>query len=561
MPSSRRRGRRMLAAPGRASLALALALAGCAGGDFTRQRAPLIAPEQATTSQAGKLGAEKAPADATTAKTAEPAAAMSGDLWQRIREGFALPSEADRQAVRQWVQFYAGRREHLENAAENAKPFLWHVVEAADARDLPLELALLPIVESGYDPTAYSYAHASGMWQFMPYTARRFGLREDWWHDGRRDVLRSTEAAMDYLEWLHRRYGDWLLALAAYNAGEGRVDRALERSPEDVFWALELPPQTENYVPKLLALKRLLLEPQRFDFEWPGVPDEPVTVPVELPGQVELAIAADMMGMSRDALQRINPGVRRWATHPDGPHRLLVPSDRVDRLRSALDGRAPDSLVTWRRHRVRQGEALGTIAERYGTRVAVLQEVNELNGSLIRAGQHLLIPVGGKAGTSPPPARDVSPAPDHYTVASGDSLWQIARRFDVGVDDLRRWNGLAPGAVLRPGQRLAIRAGTGRRTYRVQSGDSLWTIARRFGVGVAQLRAWNGLPEGAVLRPGQTLTVPGGNNASGYYRVQHGDSLWSIASRFRVAVEDLKAWNDMADSTIRPGQRLRVAAR
>lgn len=403
---------------------------------------------------------EPAPEPIVIAETAKPypppIPAPEPDLWQKIREGFAMPPAAEHARIEYWQQFYATRFDHLESATGNARPFLWHVVEEIQSRNMPLELALLPIVESSYNPKAYSYAHASGVWQFMPFTARRFGLHEDWWYDGRRDVLRSTAAALDYLEWLHGRYDDWLLALAAYNAGEGRVDRALARASKHDFWALDLPRETENYVPKLLALKGLLEEPNCFAFEWPRLPDEPITRLVTLPGQVELAIAAEMMGISESELRALNPAMRRWATHPDGPHRLLVPGDRVQRLQAGLRERGVDELVSWRRHRIRPGDTLSTIAQRYGTRVAVLREANDLRGTLIRAGQHLLVPVG--ESTSPPPR--FADGKTVYTVARGDSLWRIARRFGIGIDDLKSWNDIT-GNTIRPGQRLRVLADRG----------------------------------------------------------------------------------------------------
>lgn len=551
-------------ATGLTTVLLAVALTGCAGG-FQHRPGPSQLIQDSGNDRVViddvplPLGEGKAATKATEIDR-EIEAMAADDLWQRIRAGLTLPGHEERPRVRRWVQFFAARTRHLRQVAENAKPFLWHVVTALEARDMPLELALLPMVESGYDPTAYSYARASGMWQFMPYTGRRFGLEANWWYDGRRDPLRSTEAALDYLAWLHERYDDWALALAAYNAGEGRVDQALARAGERDYWALDLPRETENYVPKLLALRRILETPEQFAFEWPKLPNQPHTQVVTLPGQIELAVAAEMMDISESRLQALNPAVRRWATAPDGPHRLLVPSERVPALRTALAERNPDSLVTWRRHRVRSGEVLGTIAERYGTRVAVLKDVNDIDGHLIRAGQHLLVPIGGDA-PAPPPARARDEATGRYRVANGDNLWVIARRLGVTVAQLRRWNDIAPGATLHPGDVLAVRATTGAREYRVRRGDSLWTIARRFDTRVANLRAWNGLASDSVLRPGQTLVVRGNAGESNYYRVQHGDSLWTIASRFSVAVEDLKSWNDIGDNVIQPGQRLRVARR
>lgn len=477
----------------RPSLVLLLSLGGCAG----------VAERQAAVEENEAPVPEPVEVVETVEPAPPPPPAPPADLWERIGTGFGFPAIEERPRVQYWVQFYAGHPERLARATGNARPFLWHIVEEIESRDMPLELALLPIVESGYDPTAYSYAHASGMWQFMPYTARRFGLRDDWWHDGRRDVLRSTGAALDYLHWLHERYDDWLLALAAYNAGEGRVDRALSRSSKKEFWALDLPRETENYVPKLLAIKALLREPVCFAVEWPRLPNEPVTELVSLPGQVELSIAADMMEMPEKELQKLNPGVRRWATHPDGPHRLLVPRDRVERLQTALEERGDDSLVSWRRHHVRRGETLSTIAQRYGTRVAVLRRANNLRGNLIRTGQHLLVPIGD--ATTPPPRLAGGSAT--YTVRRGDSLWLIGRRFGVSVAKLRYWNDLSPGEILRPGQRLAVGNRGGGREYRVRRGDSLWTIARRFGVDVEDLKSWNNLA-GNTIRPGQRLRVP-----------------------------------------------------
>lgn len=475
---------------------LSLLIAGCASDPALQTAAndvPAPAPEP-----------EPAPIEIAELVEADPAPMPDPDLWQRIRDGFNFPPEEEHARVQYWLQFYAGRFDHLENATENARPFLWHVVEEIKSRGLPLELALLPIVESSYNPTAYSYAHASGMWQFMPYTARRFGLHEDWWYDGRRDVLRSTSAALDYLELLHERYDDWLLALAAYNAGEGRVDRALARSPKHDFWSLDLPRETENYVPKLLALKGLLQEPECFAFEWPRLPNEPVTELVSLPGQVELAIAAQMMGIPESELRDLNPAVRQWATHPEGPHRLLVPIDRVARLQAALKERGADNLVSWRRHRIQSGETLGAIAQRYDTRVSVLRQANNLHGNLIRAGHHLLVPIG--ENVTPPPR--LAGGGTTYTVTRGDSLWRIGRRFGVSVADLRRWNGLSANAVLRPGQRLAIGSGggDGERQYRVRRGDSLWKIARRFGIDIEDLKSWNDIT-GNTIRPGQQLRV------------------------------------------------------
>ncbi|MEQ9130990.1 MAG: transglycosylase SLT domain-containing protein, partial [Salinisphaeraceae bacterium] len=228
------------------------------------------------------------------------------DIWARIREGMALAGHEQRPEVRAWTRFYAARTRHIEEAAQRASPFIWHIAEAVEQHDMPLEIALLPIVESGFDPRANSHSSAAGLWQFMPLTASRFGLERNWWYDGRRDVLSATSAALDYLGFLHRRFDDWLLALAAYNAGEGRVGRALARAeaagqPRD-FWHLDLPAETDDYVPKLLALRRLLQTPGAFDLALPTIPDRPLTEAVQLDAQIDFAVAADMIDMPAQTL-------------------------------------------------------------------------------------------------------------------------------------------------------------------------------------------------------------------------------------------------------------------
>lgn len=527
-------------------LAAGLALAGCASAPVS-ERIP------------------HAESRAPARQTPMVSAPSSDDLWLRIRAGFALPAVADRPEIREWTHFYATHRDHLLGAAERARPFLWHIVEALEARGMPMELALLPIVESGFDPSARSYAGASGLWQFIPVTASRFGLERNWWYDARLDSLSATDAALDYLGWLHAEFDNWLLALAAYNCGEGCVGRALARAGArgrpQTFWTIDLPAQTDNYVPKLLALKRILSDPEAYALDWPSLANRPLTATVALPGQVELAVAAEMIGMSATALRAINPAFRRWATHPDSPHALLVPVQYADQLRTALAQADPDELVTWRRHRVARGEVLGAIAQTYGTSVSMIQQVNHLGSTLIHPGDSLLIPTGdAQAVPVPPPAlaRANQPLLRHQ-VARGETLWGIAQHYGVGVAQLRRWNQLSD-SLLRPGEELLVRGAAPPapvKHYVVEAGDSLWGIARAFNVHVAELRSWNALPQGAVLQPGQRLEIR--SQGLVVYRVRDGDSLWAIASRFAVDIADLRAWNDLAGGGyIHPGQHLRI---
>jgi len=500
------------------------------------------------------------PAVAETASSQWPP--PETDLWSQVRAGFTLNGNEQRPDVREWTQFYATRHKHLQTALSQARPFLYHIVHQIEARDMPTEMALLPIVESGYDTTARSYAGASGLWQFMPGTADHMGLARDWWYDGRNDVIASTEAALDYLQRLCARYdGDWLLALAAYNAGPGRVDATLARARSEgmaaSYWNLELPRETTEYVPKLLAVRRIMRAPDRFGFDWPALDNTPRTRAVELPGQTELAVAARMLDMPETRLRRLNPGIRRWATAPEGDHKILVPVTKASAFRADLADTNPAELVTRRTHTVRRGEVLGGIAEAYGVSLAALRQANHLSGDRISAGQSLQIPRSGSSGGQPQAAEPTQT----YVVQVGDNLWDIAQRYKVDVASLRRANG-GLEASLQPGQSLVL-PGAARppepSTYVVERGDSLWSIAHDNDIAIADLRRWNRLGPNGTIQPGNSLAIDGPAPLPDYYEVEAGDSLWTIADRFSMQVATLRSLNEMSSgSTIRPGQRLRL---
>ncbi|WP_100656880.1 lytic transglycosylase [Alteromonas flava] len=451
------------------------------------------------------------------------------NLWDiaAVDFSFPIPDDARVNAQKRW---YLKHPNYMARVSKRAEPFLQHIVERLKARDMPMEMVLLPIVESAFDPFAYSHGSAAGMWQFIEGTGKRFGLKQTWWYDGRRDVIASTEAAIDYLQYLHEFFdGDWLHALAAYNSGEGRVKRAIRKNtkqgkPTD-FWSLELPRETRAYVPKLLALADILKNREQYEFAWPVIKDEAVIEIVDVHQQIDLAIAAKFAGLSVEALSALNPGFNRWATDPEGPHQLVLPKKSVTTFVTALAEADEKERLNWARHEIKRGDSLLKIAKQYHTTADVIKQVNQLKGNVIRAGDHLLVPVAlrdlqeyslsSEQRLLALQNRDRRGHQITHTIVSGDTFWDLARKYGVTTKALARWNGMAPGDMLRPGQKLAIwidgeeapEAVTRTLTYTVRNGDSLSRIANKFKVRVSQLKQWNSLHKQKYLQPGQKLTV------------------------------------------------------
>jgi membrane-bound lytic murein transglycosylase D len=502
-----------------------LLLAGCTAVGNRTQSVEHAVPRSENTTPAVTAAQARAQ---QAGQTAQPAtgAAEPVDFWARLREGFALPASNHKVVLAQ-TRTYARHPAEVEKILRRASPYLSYILNEVEQRGYPTEIALLPFVESGYDPFAYSHGRAAGMWQFIPGTGRMYGLKQDWWYDGRRDVVASTTAALDYLGKLHGEFGgDWLLALAAYNSGGGTVRYAIRRNqqagrPTD-FWHLRLPRETAAYVPRLLAISTIVREPDRHGLSLADLEPLPVFAIADTQGQLDLAVAAELADMETAALHRLNPGFNRWATHPDGPHRLAIPADRHDSFRENLAQLPDEQRTRWVRHRIKPGETLSHIAKRYNTSVAVLRSTNTLRGSSIRAGRYLLIPVAardpaqyagldGRLGGTP-----TANPPQSYTVQSGDNLWDIASNHKVSVKQLSRWNGLDRNAVIRPGQQLKIHTeGAGKAgqkqiraiKYTVRKGDSLYKIARKFDVTIKDVRRWNKLPKDKYLQPGQRLKL------------------------------------------------------
>lgn len=451
------------------------------------------------------------------------------DLLERIRAGFALEDRAHI-AIDREVSWYARHPDYLDRTFRRAERYLYYIVDELSARNMPLELALLPVVESAFNPVALSRARAAGLWQFIPSTGKRYGLEQNRYYDGRRDVTESTRAALDYLQFLADEFnGDWLLAIAGYNCGEMNVARAIEKNrarnkPTD-FFSLDLPKETRAYVPKLLAMRRIVATPADHGLEFGQISNEPYFAKVDIDGQLDLGVAAELAGMQKEELIALNPAFSRAVTISTGPQYLLLPVDRVEKFRDGLALLSPQQRVPMVRYTVRRGDTLGTIARHLGVTPAELRAANNLKSNVVHSGQELTLSnaIIHSASLEALPTRR-SAARDNqgsmHKVQSGETLWSIARTHGVAMDTLAQRNSLDPNGPLTIGTKLdiprssATLASTNARsstvqkiTYVVRVGDTLSNIARQFRVAIADLVQWNKLSKASAIKSGQRLVM------------------------------------------------------
>ncbi|VAW51961.1 Membrane-bound lytic murein transglycosylase D [hydrothermal vent metagenome] len=462
-------------------------------------------------------------------------------IWPRIRAGFQLPEDIEHPSLQNEINWFAKHKKYMQRVMYRADPFLHYIVEEAEKRHLPTELVLLPIVESAYQPFAYSHGRAAGIWQFIPATGRLYGLKQNWWYDGRRDIYASTQAALNYLENLNKLFkGDWMLALAAYNSGSGTVQRAVRRNkklnlPTD-FWHLRLPKETRAYVPKLLALKEIISNPELYSISLRCISDAPGFKQVKVSAQIDLALAAELAELDMETLYNYNPAFNRWATDPDGPHTLILPVASAEIFEKNYSELPADKHLRWTRHKIKQGETLGHLAVKYNTSVKHLRKVNNIRGNNIRAGKYIMIPVSSKNNAS-------------YALSSTQRL--------KATQNIKRGNNT-------------------RINHIVQNGESFWTISRKYNVNMHKLAKWNGMAIKDRLKKRQKLVIwtsnatssrkstlvkthnPNGTIKSIHYTVRNGDSLSRIANKYRVKVEDLHRWNAIKGKYLQPGQRLKL---
>ena len=448
-----------------------------------------------------------------------PASASEDNFWTWLGPQLEL-ADLQHPDIDRWEARYRRRHVELEIILQRGKDFLYPLAMAVRDRGMPMEIALLPIIESHLDPTAVSDQGARGLWQILPATAEHLGLEHDWWRDESADYLMSTRAALNYLDYLHDRFGGWLLALAAYNAGEGRIWNEMRKrnrrgEPFDL-WNLDLPRQTEVYVPKLLALARILRDPRGVDL--PPLTTRRSFTRLNTDGPLDVVQIAELARISVEQVYRLNPQLLRWSLPPQGPYTVYLPIESSASFRHALSQYPDHKRRHWNLHKVRSGENLSLIAKQYNSNVQLIEALNGLSSDTIKVGQNLVISdhewgmdratldaarQRSRLAFAPRPLKD-----GYHQVAQGESLWTIARLYGTSVEQLRHHNDLNPRSHLVPGQLLRTGATDGRHKvyYTVRKGDALSLIAQRYKVRVRDIQAWNQLDD-SLLKPGQTLEL------------------------------------------------------
>lgn len=553
----------------------------------------VVAPGVQAASEDDDIPASVANAEALPADDASSVEELGvpSDVWERIRRGYAMPVLQSK-LVDRWVDFYTKDPAYLRRMSERAGQYLYHIVEEIENRGMPTELALLPFVESAFQAEALSRAKAAGLWQFMPATGKAYDLAQNLWRDDRRDILESTRAALDYFEYLHGMFGDWHLALAAYNWGEGSVQRAIQRAkrrkqPTD-YLHLRMPRETANYVPKLEAVKRIISNPSKYGITLPDVGNEPFFVTITKPRDIDIETAAELAGMPLEEFRRLNPSYKLPVIVASHNNVMLLPADKldffVDNLASWMDSGQP--LSQWTTYRLQQGETLAQVAGRSGMTEDELRKVNGIpKGRRVLANSTLLVRSTGTEDQQDIAAElanaklQLSPTTTWrrvtYRVRSGDTLSGIARRWRITMKSIVTANRLRSDR-LRVGQRLVLTvpnvprqaiASTQRSEpsqhviHRVRAGETLSQIAERYGVSIAQLKMTNRIRTN-LIRPGQRLRIPSGAADAvpdtKIYTVKAGDTLSTIASRYGVSVVRLKRANRLSGDSLRIGDRLEI---
>ena len=514
----------------------------------------------------GRLPAIEIPAQAHSLQTIDLTSDVD-DLFARMRNGFAMP-DINNDLVLSHQQWYLNHPEHLRRVVERSSLYMHHIVEELDKRGMPMELALLPMVESAFNPMAYSRAKASGLWQFIPSTGKRYNLNQNWWKDERRDIVASTAAALDYLQTIYDLHGDWHLALASYNWGEGSVGRALNKNralglPGD-YLSLTMPGETKNYVPKLQALKNIFSDPALVtELNLSPIPNRPYFSTVSKTSSIDVNVAAKLAEMPVKEFVALNPAHNRPVIQAESP--IIIPAEKLETFMSNLEAHESSNkpLSYWQSYTLRPGDKLEKVAPRFGMSVANLKAVNGIQGK-IKVGPGTTLLVAGQEGGDGPdmastpepprlPAADPEPAAkskstESHTVRKGETLPSIAKHYGMSVAELKRINKLRSDKVTT-GTRLTVNQESKTAEKKESKAEKLAEVGKKPDTGK------NKADKKAEDKAGSKAK---GNNGSTRYVVRKGDTIYSIARQFNVDKDELLRWNKLSSNAIKPGKTLTI---
>ena len=446
------------------------------------------------------------------------------NVWDVLRKEFVLNHGVTQPEVQSQLRWLVSHPSYLQKLAQS-EPYMYHILTEIKKRHLPGEIALIPMIESSYDPFAYSGAGAAGLWQLMPGTGTDLGLKQDWWFDGRRSIRPATDAALNYLVYLNKFFnGDWILAFAAYDSGEGTMARIIKKSQQTGkinFWTLPVPNETKAYIPRLLALAEIIQNPNRYKVTLPDIPHAPYFEEVNIGSQIDLNHAAKLAGISYHDLIKLNPGYNRWATAPYRPYKLLIPVNHVESFNRNLANFPEDQRVSLTRHQISAGDSLNLIAQRHHTTINLIKELNQLKSNSVKKGQYVLIPKAKSTVINTAASRSAAPVrtnKSHFTalkqyklihiVQKNETYAQIEKRYGVSINQLKSWNKLKPRRTLQRGQQLVIwRQSRVSKTYLVRRGDNLGAIARANKTSIATLIQLNPRMRKGIIRPGERIRL------------------------------------------------------
>tara|TARA_B100001057_G_scaffold81425_3_gene76914 strand:+ start:1021 stop:2511 length:1491 start_codon:yes stop_codon:yes gene_type:complete len=438
------------------------------------------------------------------------------NIWEMIKRNSSPQNQDINEEILFYMNIHLQDSEKFNKYLSDSYYFLYFVINELDNANLPHEFALIPYIESNYDPFSISSSGAVGMWQFMPRTGRLYNLDKTWWNEDRHDPFRSTSAAVGYIKYLYNRFDqDVLLTLAAYNAGpsllDRRINKNLRKGYEKDFWSLELPSQTRNYIPKYLALKELIFNSEKYGVSLPDIPNKPVVHKISIPGQVEVLTLSEYLDMKPELLYKLNAGYTKWASAPKDESIFYIPTKEYEFFINDVNIFKESNQINWISHVVESGDSLWALASKYDTEVRIIKEINLLKKDILSIDDTLLIPLSKTKSNNFIPY-------EMHIVSEGDTLWQLSQKYNLSVSDLAKMNSIDERSYLKLGQQLTI----GNKNIHRNIESKKRTIL---------------------------------------YSVKQGDNLYKISELFDVSIKSIKEINDFKDNKLMPGQIIKIAIR